>query len=152
MPKYELLIACTSKYKPDFKEEGDIISVRLHPFNWGKTSRLIVLIEDDRDIQTMRTVYEIPLYEGGLDRHPPDDIDIMPKILRKNRFQLPYEIIKNGWFPSLNLEKVRDRQNVDQPLKKANIIIDTKEEVSLIWDKHKKSFKYPILGVAEIAR
>lgn len=150
MAKYELLIACASKYNPDFKEEGDIIAVRPHPFNWGKTSRLIVIIEANENLTTMQGIYEFPLYEGGLDIEPSEDIiAILPKILKKNRFQIPYDIIKNGWLSTLDLKKVRSRLIIYQPLKEANLIIDTNEKVSIIWDKHKQSFKYTTLKVAK---
>ncbi len=151
MAKYELLIACVDEPEAHRKKEGDIVAVRSYPWVWGKKEvdqYFIVIIEADEDIQTMRAIYEMPLYEGGLDRHPFDAVEV--KILAKNRFQTPLNIIKNGWMPSLDLIQIRDKTKVYQPLKDADIIMDTKEEVSIIYDKHKQSFKYPTLKVAEI--
>ena len=108
MPKYELLIACADEPEAHRKKEGDIVAVRPYPWNWGTKEidqYFIVIIEADADIQTMRAIYEMPFYEGGLDHEPSDDIDINSKKLAKNRFQIPLEIIKNGWMPNLDLAK-----------------------------------------------
>ncbi len=155
MPKYELLMACVDEPEAHRKKEGDIVAVRPYPFSWGKKEvdqYFVVIIEADEDLNIMRETYEIPLYEGGLDRHPSDDIEIMPKILAKNRFQIPLDIIKDGWMPTLDLAKVRDKKKIYQPLKDTNIVMDTREQVSIIYDKYKQSFKYPTLKVAEIGQ
>ena len=148
MPKYELLIACTDESEIHRKKEGDIVAVRLYPFKWGTKEvdqYFVVIIEADEDIQTMRTTYETALYEGSSDDELSESIK-----LAKNRFQILLNIIKNGWMPSLDLAKVRDKTKVYQPLKDADVVIDTRERVSIIYDKHKQSFKYPTLKVAEI--
>ena len=153
MPKYELLIACVDEPEAHRKKEGDIVAVRPYPWSWGAKEvdqYFLVIIETDEDLNTMRGIYEMPFYEGGLDCEPPDDINVNPKKLAKNRFQIPLDIIKNGWMPSLDLVKVRDKKKIYQPLKDADIVIDTKEKVSLIWDKYKESYRYSTLKVTEI--
>ncbi len=148
MAKYELLIACVDEPEVHRKKEGDIVAVRSYPFNWGTKEidqYFIVIIEADEDIQTMRTTYEMALYEDDSDGELSESVK-----LAKNRFQIPLEIIKNGWIPSLDLAKVRDKTKVYQLLKDADIVMDTKEQVSIIYDKYKKSFKYPTLKMAEI--
>ncbi len=148
MPKYELLLACVDELEVHRKKEGDIVAVRPYPFNWGTKEvdqYFVVIIEADENLNTMRETYEMTLYEDGSDGELSESVK-----LAKNRFQIPLEIIKNGWMPTLDLAKVRDKKKVYQPLKDADIIMDTKEEVSIIYDKYKESFKYPTLKVVEI--
>lgn len=185
MSKYELAIACVDESEIHRKKEGDIIAVRPYPFNWGLMDikwHLIVIIDSPEDIQIMRATYEIPLYVGGLDRHPADDIEWedRPEKLKKNRFQIPLNIIKDGWITDLDINKVQDKSYIYQPFKRASqltskftgrnknhfleskdvdcissvamanaeFVINTSEQVSLIYDKYKESFKYPTLKVA----
>lgn len=181
MPKYELMLACVDEPEAHRKKEGDIVAVRPYPCNWGRKEieqYLIVIIEVEEDIQTMRATYEIFLYEGGLDRHPSDEVEA--KILAKNRFQIPLDILKDGWITDLDFSKVRDKTYTYQPFKRASqltarfdgkegrhllngadvdcisevsmanseFVIDTKEKVSLIWDKYRKSYKYSMRKIA----
>lgn len=178
MPKYELMLACADEPEAHRKKEGDIISVRPYPCNWGKKvieQYLIVIIETEEDIETMRATYEMALYKDGSDGELPDSIK-----LAKNRFQIPLSIIKEGWITDLDLHKVRDKNYIYQPFKRASqltarfdgkegrhllngpdvdcisevsmanneFVVDTKEEVSLIWDKYKQSYKYPTRKIA----
>ena len=149
MAKYELLIACVDEPEAHRKKEGDIVAVRPYPFNWGTKEvdqYFIVIIEADEDLSIMRATYERPLLEGGVI----DDLNGSVPQLAKNQFSIPLNIIKKGWMPNLDLTQVRDKRKVYQPLKDANIIMDTREEISIIYDKHRQSFKYQTLKVAEI--
>lgn len=60
----------------------------------------------------------------------------------KRRFNIPLDILKDGWCPDMNLDNIRDKGKIHQPFMDNNIVIDSKEKVSLIKDKHKNSFKY----------
>ncbi len=91
----------------------------------------------DKWIKFLRDTRNFPVY-------------IPPPIIGKNQFKIPLDIIKNGWMPDLDLAKVRDKTKVYQPLKDVDMVMDTREQVSIIYDKYKRSFKYLTLRVAEI--
>lgn len=67
----------------------------------------------------------------------------------KRRYSLPFNILVDGWKPDMDLAKVRDKNQVYQPFIDENIIIDAFEEVSLIKDKKKGTFKYPTKKIKE---
>lgn len=182
MPKYELLISVIDE--PDNKsghkrkKEGDIVSVRRHPFNWGSkdiADYLIVIVQSDLDFYEMQKL-TIEHFKDGFDWLP--NVDTVPgpypEILEKHRFKMPFDIIKAGWIPDLNISKIQNKSYRYQPFKSAaqlvqkfdgknhndyltkqdvdtvsnvvgedqEISIDMVEQVSLIWDKYKGSFKY----------
>jgi len=65
-----------------------------------------------------------------------------PQTVGKRRFRIPMEVITDGYYPDLDLDRVADKEDNYQPLKDNNIVIDFSEKVSIIKDLHKNSFRY----------
>ena len=132
------------------KKEGDIVAVKPYPWQWGTKEvdeYLIVIVEGLTEEEAKRL--RQPHYEGGILKEGiPKFIPNMkslpkpPKIIGKNRFNIPLSIIKNGWIPDLKEKDVRNKTKVYQPFKDKNIIIDFKEKVAICRDNHTKTFKY----------
>ncbi len=144
---FELAIACRDEPEAWRKKEGDVIAVKPHPWEWSKGemgNHLIVIANFETKIDAERLT--IPYYEGGVESfsladsfgfsiHP-------PAIIEKRKFNLPLDILRNGWSPDLNLDRVIDISDAYQPFKDGKIIIDTSEKVAIFKDKHRGTFKY----------
>ncbi len=146
MSLYEFAIACTDEPEAHRKKEGDIIAVRPYPYpDWGKKAEkehLIIILDGLTKEEALKLT--MPQYNIRLDWYlSPDEEQILKPIkITKCRFNLPFDIIQDGWLRDLDFNKVRAKTVKYQPLKEKKIIIDTREKVSIIFDKHKKSFKY----------
>ena len=146
MPLFEFAIACRDEPEAHRKKEGDIIAVRPYPWEWGKKEEknyLIVLM--DGLVKEEAQKLTIPQWNLGLDWYPSDGVEseILGLVtIAKRRFKLPFDIISDGWHKNLDIDKIRDRRSNYQPLKDQEIIIDTLEHVSIVFDKHRGSFKY----------
>lgn len=158
MPKYEFLIACRDEQEEHRKKEGDIIDVKPTPWKWGRkeTRRfLIVPVEAagflPKDIKELcepqrengLLFRDLPLElvfdkDGNADAEVRDD---SPRGVAKRRFQIPLEILR-GWMPDLDLDRVRNQDDHYQPFKENGIVVDLSEQVAIIKDKVKGSFKY----------
>lgn len=141
MAKFEFAIAICDEVESHRKKEGDIIAVKPYPWQWGKKELdqyLIVVMEGLTEEEAHKLC--IPHFITGTDCYPPDDSE-RPKNLAKRRFKIPLDTIKDGWLPSMDLEKVRDKTDKYQPLKD-EVVIDLKESVAICFDKHKDSFKF----------
>lgn len=142
MPKWEIAIAVCDEPEVPRKKEGDIIAFKPAPWNWGKKELdqyLIVTV--DGMTQTEMVQLCRPLYEGG----ETDEEIIMEnnlKITGKRRHSLPLDILKNGWLPKLDTQKVRDKNLVYQPIKDDKIVIDTTEQIAIFQDKATETYKY----------
>ncbi|MCW7076384.1 MAG: hypothetical protein OCU18_03720 [Candidatus Syntrophoarchaeum sp.] len=140
--RWEIAIAACDEPESWRKKEGDVIAFRPAPWKWGKKELdqyLIVTV----DSMTRNEMVQLcgPLYEDG----ETDEDVIMDRNLKrkaKRRYRLPLNIIKNGWLPELDTQKVRDRSLVYQPLKEKGIVIDTAEEVAVFLDRHTQTYKY----------
>ena len=175
MPKYEFCIAVKDEPEAHRKKAGDIIAVKPYPCDTGwltMRDHLVVVVESNETLAEMMR-YKIRYYSGGPDILP--DIPGVP--LAKRKYQIPLDILKDGWYPSLDLLKVENKTYPYQPFKKASelaapytgkdgrllqdaedldcgltaeqeIVIDMTEAVSLIYDKHKASFKYSTKKIA----
>lgn len=126
--KYEIAIAIVDEQDlasgHKRKKEGDIISVRPYPRNCGRNAidaYLILIVESNDNLDTMLKL-TVPWYDDGTE-WPPSDDDYdwhcinPPEKLGKHRFTIPLNVIKNGWMPDLDLNKVRDKNYIYQPFK-----------------------------------
>lgn len=142
MAKWEFAVAVRDEVEPHRKKEGDLIAVKPYPWQWGRkeiNAYLIVVLDGLTKDEAHRLC--APLYEDGSLEQPDPEISD-PKIMAKRRFKIPLETIKNGWLPSLDLERVRNIKDVYQPLKETETVLDTKEPVAICFDKYLGSFKF----------
>ena len=65
-----------------------------------------------------------------------------PIVFGKRKFNLPLDVLANGWMPSLDLEQVRDKEVVYQPLKESGIVINATEEVAIFQNKFTGKYKH----------
>jgi len=119
--KYELAIAVADEQDTSpndqypngakRKKQGDIISVRPHPWNWGRKEidqYLIVIINSDIDYEELRVELET-------NRTNPEDI--------KNKYKIDFTELKK-LLPELDMEKVEDKNKIYQPFKKATQLVE----------------------------
>ena len=171
MPKYEFCIAIKDEPEAHRKKAGDIIALKPYPCETGwltMRDHLVVIVSSNETLKEMLR-YKGFYYEGGEDFGP--DPDILQKKLAKRKYQIPLDILKNGWYPNLDITKIENKDYPYQPFKKASelaapytgkdgallqkvenldcgldaeeeIVIDMTEQVAIIYDKYKKSFKY----------
>ena len=148
MPKWEIAIAVCDEPEAHRKKEGDIIAFKPAFWDWGKKELdqyLIVTVDEMTQDEMVQLCS--PMYEGG----ETDEEVIMDKCLKrlaKRRHRLPLNIIKNGWAPELDAQKVRDKKLVYQPLQKDKIVIDATEKVAIFQDKFTETYKYKQKKVA----
>ncbi len=149
---FELAIACRDEPEPWRKKEGDIISVQPYPFAWEspKHNFLIIYASFPNEREAFRLIS--PYYEDGIENPPPVDGFgfklSLPAVVAKRKYKIPLDIIRDGWFPGLDMDRVRDITDPYQPFKTENsignrIILDTEiERVSMFFDKHRGSFRF----------
>ena len=65
-----------------------------------------------------------------------------PIMFGKRKFNLPLDVLANGWMPTLDLERVRDKKVQYQPLKESGITINATEEVAIFQNKFTGKYKY----------
>jgi hypothetical protein len=128
------------------KKQGDIIAAKPHPWSWGTIERkeyLIVVVDglSEQEVAEM----QIPYYQDG--KKPKDFVideatgfAVIPPTVGKRRFQIPFDVLKQGWKPDLDVSMVEDFGQEYQPMKE--IIIDFSEKVSICKDKHLGTFRY----------
>lgn len=148
MSLWEFAISIKDELEAHRKREGDIISFKPYPWkDWGRKGNkhcLIVLVDGLTEQEAFSL--KMPQYNINLNIMPsPKEIEILNLVtISKRRYQLPLNIIKDGWYPDLDITKVQDKKINYQPLLDNEIIIDTKEPVAIFYDKGKKSFKYSV--------
>ena len=140
--KWEVAIAVCDEPESWRKKEGDIIDFKPAPWVWSRKEidQYLIVIVDNMTRNEMAQLC-VPLYENG----ETDEEIIMDKRLKclaKRRYKLPLNVIKNGWIPELDTQKVRDKSLIYQPLKEKSIVIDTTEKVAIFLDKYSQTYKY----------
>lgn len=160
--KWELAIACRDEVEPHRKKEGDLIAYKPYPWQWGKKevgSHLFVVVDGltEDEISGLCT----PQRADGLTRRDLDKIALdhtktvkgtvfenelfgLPDslIVAKRRYKIPLEIIKDGWFPFLDFDRVRDITDEYQPFKDLDVSINFNEKVAICFDKHLGKYRY----------
>jgi serine/threonine protein phosphatase PrpC len=142
MAKWEIALAVCDEPENWRKKKGDVIAFKPAPWNWGKKELdqyLIVIVDgmtQDEVVQLCK-----PMYEGG---ETNEEIIIANRMkpIGKRRYKLPLGILRAGWLPSLDLQKVADKNMVYQLLKENNIVIDALEKVAIFQDKFTGTYKY----------
>ncbi len=135
--KYELAICVVTEpnHRPDTKrkDEGDIVAIRPHPWNWGAKEIdefLIVIIETARSFDKLNKLISQSVYREIATDNLINDLDyvdlINPEIgnrpesdfvmEHKNRFQISHAKVK-ARLSDLNLTKVRNKLTKYQPFK-----------------------------------
>lgn len=142
MPKWEIAIAVCNEPEAHRKQEGDIIAVKPFPWTWGtkELDQYFILIVDGMTQDEVHALC-VPLYENG-ETNQDVIMDNNLKKLGKRKFSVSLDLLKKGWFPQLDLVKVRDKTVVYQDMKETQVIIDATEKVALFYDKFLKSYKY----------
>ncbi len=125
--------------------EGDIIDVKPSPFLW---SRSIVGPKDSpflaltlnispEEAKKLKNAY----YEDGLE---PENIILPNRVkIKERKYNIPIgEVLAPGWLPTLNISRVRDRNDAYQPFDKQVVIDCINEKCAVIYDKFKQGFKY----------
>lgn len=141
--KYEFLLACRNE--PDNsafrkrKKEGDIIAIKSYPWQWGRKETCGFLIVPILTDMTDEDVFV--LCEQERDEGKQSKIQIGKQIKEKRKFQIPLDVLI-AWFPELDFDRVRDKDDHYQPFKENDIIVDMTEKVAIVKDKIKGSFKY----------
>lgn len=142
MAKWEIAITVCSEPEAYRKQEGDIIAFKPSPWNWGTKEvdqYLIVTIDGMTQDEVLALCF--PMYAGG---ELNEEVIINNRMypIGKRRYRLPLLILKDGWFPSLDIQKVRDKSLIYQPLKDNQIVIDATENVAIFQDKFTETYKY----------
>lgn len=124
------------------KKQGDCIIFNPYPWKWTnrelKTHFIIMVsyLTKDKMIELCE-----PYYTGGKRFYELKDEDnLIP--LAKRRYMVPLDIIKDGWYPQLDISKVENAKIIYQPLRDSEITINAQEMISIFYDKYKDSFKY----------
>ena len=142
MAKWEIALACVDEPEAHRKEEGDIIAFKPSPWEWGTIELkeyLIVTVAGmtrDEVFQLCNSLY----LNGETDIETIEKKELFP--LKKRRFRLPLNILKNGWMSDINLTKVRNKKDAYQPVIDNKIVIDTTEPVSIFLDKLTNKYKF----------
>jgi hypothetical protein len=142
MPKWEIAIAVCNEPESYRKQEGDIIAFKPSPWNWGnkEVDQYLIVTVDGMTQDEMVNLCK-PMYEGGeTDEAVAIENNIKPTA--KRRYRLPLGLLKNGWLPTLDTQKVRDKKLTYQPLQNDKIVIDTTEKVAIFQDKFTETYKY----------
>lgn len=146
MPIWEFAISIKDEPEEQRKKEGDVISFKPYPWiDWGKLGEkhyLIVLVDGllkEEAIKLTTPRYNLNI-DNVLEQSEMDELGTYT--IAKRRYKLPFDIIKDGWCPDLDIAKVQDPEVRYQPFKNSEIIIDTREHVSIFYDKVRESFKY----------
>ena len=177
MPKYEISIAVCDEPEPHRKKEGDVVSIIEMGMPWGRKvldEYLIVPVLSNLSYNEIRQQLMTPWWSDGLVGWPDPEDDTPRTKLGKNRFKIPLDIIRDGWYPALDYDKVRNKGLMYQPLKKKaecisdfkgsvwfevnsaiecddidqEITLDMSEKVSICFDKYKGSYLYSTKKVA----
>ena len=142
MATWEVAIAVCDEPEAHRKKEGDIIAFKPAPWNWGRKEidqYLIVTVEGITQSEMVQLCR--PLYEGG-----DEDETVIENsnlnIIGKRKHKLPLDTLANGWMPTLDLERVRDKKVQYQPLKESGITINATEEVAIFQNKFAGKYKY----------
>lgn len=142
MATWEIALAVADEPEAHRKKEGDVIAFKPAPWNWGKRELdqyLIVTVDgmtQDEMVQLCRH-----MYEGG-ETNETVIMENNMKPIAKRRYKLPLDLLKNGWIPSIDLQKVRDKTLVYQPLKENAVVVDATEKVAIFQDKFTGTYKY----------
>ncbi len=142
MDRWELLVAI--KDIEGKRKAGDIIDYKKYPHNWGRKEvdqYLVIPIENLSSFTLARFIS--PLYDNS--KYPDEMTDEemhSAAIVKKRRHCFPLDILKTGWYPSMDLDRVADPTDVYQPLKDNGIFIDFDEHVKNVLDKVDDSFRY----------
>jgi len=115
------------KYESDYKNYLDSCSKTMEK-EFDKLGRPVL---DDLGIQKTHPVYtptenSLPLPE-------------VPVPIGKRKYNIPFEIIKKGWCPDLDIKKVRDSKAAYRP---EITEVDATEKVAFCKDKFTDKFKY----------
>lgn len=142
MPKWEIAIAVCNEPEAHRKQEGDIIAVKPFPWTWGtkELAQYFIVIVDGMTQDEVHSLC-VPLYENG-ETNQDVIMDNNLKKLGKRKFSVSLDLLKKGWFPQLDLAKVRDKTVVYQDMKDAQVVIDSTERVALFYDKFLLSYRY----------
>lgn len=152
MPKYEFAIAVRDEvdHTPGKfrKNEGDIISIRLHPRNCGRRvidESLVVIVECAEEPLKLKTKLRAPLWENGLvegvdfrDIEKEDGVDPVqypdkdyvwnikaekpmkrPRQEAKRRYKIPLSIL-----PDIDIVKTQNKFCIYQPYKRASQLVE----------------------------
>lgn len=148
MPKWEIAIAVCDEPETYRKKEGDIIAFKPAPWQWGKKELdqyLIITVDGMTQEDMVKLCF--PLYKNG-ETNEDTIINNNMKPVGKRKYKLPLNVIKNGWMPTLDTQKVRDPALVYQPLQENRVIIDTSEKVAIFLDKFTETYKHSTKKVA----
>ncbi len=111
------------------KKEGDVIAMVQYPWTWSTLERKRVLIVV---VDNLQDEYYEELASASSSAND------------KRKYKMPFDIPRDGWYPSLDLDRVRDPNDEYQPLKDLSIVIDAAEEYSMFYNKDTSAYKYPI--------
>ena len=146
MAKWELAIAI--KDENDLpsghkrKKEGDIIAYKPAPWNWGKVevkTHLIVPIDGLTEEEVMELCE--PEYDNGKKlSEMTQEEQMTAKPVKKRRYSLPLDNIKNGWIKDMDLNRVANPEEEYQPIKDNKIEINMKEDVRKVYDRKTGTF------------
>ena len=149
--EYELVIAIKDEPESWRKNAGDIIDWKPAPWQWGRkevSGYLIVPIKNLSEDTLHRFVQ--PEYDNGKLLEEMTEKEMAEaKAVKKRRFTFPLDILKNGWCPDIDLERVADPEDNYQPLKDNNIVIDFDEHVINVRDNKDNTFRYDVEKIAE---
>lgn len=112
MNKYEVAIACWTAPEEQRINEGDIVAWKPHPHEWG-----------NKEINQFLIIPVTGATKEDLNNISKPMQDEEEKIIRKRKFSIPLDIVKKH-YPDLDFDRVRDVNDIYQPLKDNNIFID----------------------------
>ena len=142
-------------------KEGDVISIRpykgnpIELDNGSKGSLCVIsLLVDNLNSEEVSLLSEAEytngkhqsevdaIYDDLLEAYENGEIVIKPEYpiaSKKRRYNIPLNIIKQGWFLNLNINKLRDPNSDYQP---STIEVNASEQVAFCKDKYTNKFKY----------
>jgi len=142
MPKYELAIAVVDEldHTPGLtrKKEGDIICILPYPTDWGRKvidEYFIVIVETDATLEEMKrfqcrrlyrdkkTAFLVTQedYEIAIDPETGTKLPTDFEMAAKSRYVIPFSDVQV--IAPLDMNKVRDKQYIYQPFKKASEVV-----------------------------
>ena len=139
--KYEILIANERPEKHQF-DEGDIVAIRPHPWNWGAKEidqYFIVIVDTDLSLAEMQNFTVRNFFGVSTKEQESSVFETVGIPISKRRYQIKLTDIKSRIISDLDLAKVRDVSVKYQPFKaeaklvqkfdgiKGNHLIDAKD-------------------------
>jgi len=139
MAKYEILIANKNTSESHRKNKGDILAVRPHPWNWGKTEieiGLVVIVESSKKLEEMRLLSAPIFQKDGVKKFSheiPEGEESQWALVKKGGNNVDMTVLGTV-ITDLDNTKLEDDSMIYQPMKARTQLV-SKFDGGIIFEK-----------------